>query len=115
MQGVTYGDPIESPGGGGKRKREEMAASGMVMPGTSDVAYEAVPVIGPGFEGTDNVVALVDKVCEKYSGCPGMGEREVLETHDLGNGLEKLSLSPEYTFVTYAELMEEIKETTAGT
>ena len=43
-----------------------------------------------------------------------MGEREVLQVHDIGKGLEKLSLSPEYTWCTFAEFGARVKDTAAG-
>lgn len=104
---------MESPSGV-KRKRSEMASSGVVMPGCSDDVFDKSVLVCEGLEGVDNAVSFLDAVSSKFADKPCVGEREVLQVHDIGNGLEKLSLSPDYTYLTYAGFGDRIKATAAG-
>lgn len=59
-------------------------------------------------------VCVCEQVVKDRGEYECMGEREVLEVHDIGKGLEKLSLSPEYTWITYAQFGERVRNTAAG-
>ena len=84
------------------------------MPDASGVVFETCPSPDPKYAGVDNLVELVEKVVKERGAKECMGERTVLEVHDLGNGLEKLSLSPEYTWCTFEEFGERVLHTACG-
>ena len=91
-----------------------MAVHGVAMPGESAVVFESCPSPDPKYAGVDNLVELVEKVVSERGAEACMGERAVLEVHELGNGLEKLSLSPEYAWCTYGEFGERVRHTACG-
>ena len=65
-QGMTYGDPLEQPGSTStKRKRSEMCATGITVSDEAVQAavFETCPSPAPAFDGADNLVQLVEKVC----------------------------------------------------
>jgi len=118
LPGITYGDPMlgkdELEEGANKRKREDMPTTGIVMPGESKVIYETAPAPSEEYEGIDNLVQLLEKVIADKAERQCMGERDILEVHDLGNGLEKLSLGSQYTWTTFSEFGTRVNDAAKG-
>ena len=63
---MTYGDPLEKPGSTStKRKRSEMCATGITVSdeAVQGAVFETCPSPATPFDGADNLVELLDKVC----------------------------------------------------